>query len=292
MTDDADSENADAQEGHRIPIDGESTDEDSGKKDATETAAEKKSGETDTEMGGTATGDGQEHKESTRENTPDSPGDVTGDPSESTLEDDSTNERSEKSLPDRFQEFQREIRESLSEGLDSEKIETIVSKLDEIEEATRELRSDVAETTEDVSTLSERADEIETEQNDLRRTVEDHIRRSEHEREQIRDYAVEDFAAEMIRVKQSLRTAIEIEELPESAEQRLQLVNKEFEQTLAAADVTPIDDENAAFDPVRHQVIEKRDSADHETEEIIEITEPGYAISDRVLKPARVVVAV
>lgn len=132
---------------------------------------------------------------------------------------------------------------------------------------------------------------IDSSLDELKTQLEDHKRRSEREREEIRKFAVEDFATEMIQVKDSLDTALEVEELESETAERLDIVSREFKQALQRANLEPIDDPEEAFDSLRHKVVGKTDSPDHQTNEIVEIRESGYEIGDRVLRPARVVLS-
>ncbi|MBB6647351.1 nucleotide exchange factor GrpE [Halobellus ruber] len=157
-----------------------------------------------------------------------------------------------------------------------------------VDERLREVETRLTERIGDVETAiaanRERIDELES-------GLADHRRRSEKEREEIREFAVEEFAREMVRVKDSLETAIQVEDLDDSAAERLELLTREFEQALSKGNVEPIDDSTEEFDALRHKIVSKEPSPDHESNEILEIAEPGYAIGDRVLRPARVVLS-
>lgn len=163
----------------------------------------------------------------------------------------------------------------------------------------RDRRAAVDERLQEVETrLTERVENVETETaanreriDELESGLADHRRRSEKEREEIREFAVEEFAREMVQVKDSLETAIQVEDLDDSAAERLDLLTREFEQALSKGNVEPIDDSTEEFDALRHKIVSKEPSSDHESNEILEIEEPGYAIGDRVLRPARVVLS-
>lgn len=163
-----------------------------------------------------------------------------------------------------------------------------------------EWRAEVVDRLEQVETeAAERIKELEAQVaanveqiDDLESGLEDHRRRSEKEREEIREYAVEEFADEMVQVKDSLETAIRVEDIDESAAERLELLNREFEQALSKSNVQRIDDPSEEFDALRHKIISKEPSPAHDSNEIVEIADPGYAIGDRVLRPARVVLAI
>lgn len=70
------------------------------------------------------------------------------------------------------------------------------------------------------------------------------------------------------------------------------LVKAQFESVLKNAGVTAIDETGVPFDPSKHEamIMEKRDK-DHPAGEVIRVLESGYRLHDRVIRPAKVVVA-
>jgi len=69
-----------------------------------------------------------------------------------------------------------------------------------------------------------------------------------------------------------------------------ELISKAFYQLLADHKITPIAQMDT-FDPELHEALAQVDSPDHESGMIIEIMQKGYMHNDRVLRPAKVVVA-
>ncbi|MFB6136029.1 MAG: nucleotide exchange factor GrpE [Halobacteriaceae archaeon] len=182
----------------------------------------------------------------------------------------------------------------------------LADRVDALEAAVAEVRDDVAALSADeggangadLASVEQRLDAHEERLESVRGTVDDlesrladHRRRSEREREEIRQFAVEDFADAMLQVKDSLDTALEVEDFEPDTAKRLDIVSREFQQALSRANVEPIDDPDAEFDSLRHKVVGKTDAPGHDPNEIVEIREPGYEIADRVLRPARVVVS-
>jgi molecular chaperone GrpE len=55
--------------------------------------------------------------------------------------------------------------------------------------------------------------------------------------------------------------------------------------------VTPIEAVGEIFDPNLHEAIAQVPSDEHESQQIIEVVQTGYRIGERVLRPARVVIA-
>ncbi len=68
-------------------------------------------------------------------------------------------------------------------------------------------------------------------------------------------------------------------------------VRTQLEALLGRAGIAPIEEEGIPFDPSRHEAMlaEKREGAPPGT--VIKILEPGYTLHEKVLRPAKVIVA-
>lgn len=68
-------------------------------------------------------------------------------------------------------------------------------------------------------------------------------------------------------------------------------IRTQIEIALSAAGVVPIKEAGVSFDPVLHEamMVEKNDQS--EPGLVLKILEPGYKLYDRVLRPAKVIVA-
>jgi molecular chaperone GrpE len=71
----------------------------------------------------------------------------------------------------------------------------------------------------------------------------------------------------------------------------LQLIDQKLKTLLEGEGIAPIPTENTAFDPTLHEAISHEDNPDFESGQIIEVVQKGYAIGDRVIRPALVRVA-
>jgi len=104
-------------------------------------------------------------------------------------------------------------------------------------------------------------------------------------------YAVENFATELLAVKDSLEAALFTENA--SAENFRSGVELTLKQLKAAfekfnlAEETPV---SQKFDPHRHQAISMVD-ADAEPNTVVSVLQKGYKLNDRVIRPALVTVA-
>jgi molecular chaperone GrpE len=73
--------------------------------------------------------------------------------------------------------------------------------------------------------------------------------------------------------------------------QGLRAVLDQMEAILARQGVTRIGEAGEPFDPERHEAIAVRETADVPDRTIIEVARSGWAMGDRVLRPAQVVVS-
>jgi molecular chaperone GrpE len=71
----------------------------------------------------------------------------------------------------------------------------------------------------------------------------------------------------------------------------VQLIYTKLKAILEAEGVEPIEEEGLRFDPNIHEAISYEDSDKHDEGSVIEVTQRGYKLDDRVLRPAMVRVA-
>ena len=109
------------------------------------------------------------------------------------------------------------------------------------------------------------------------------------------DYAIQDFTLEILPVTDSLHRALNTAEESHDLDgfiEGIRLVDKQFQDILARHGVEPITVRiGETFDPEFHDVLAVVPTYDHPENAIIEIVERGFRIKDRVLRPARVLVA-
>ena len=104
-------------------------------------------------------------------------------------------------------------------------------------------------------------------------------------------YAVENFATEMLAVKDSLEAALGTENA--SADNLKSGVELTLKQLKAAFDKFNLAEENPVtlkFDPHKHQAITMVES-DAEPNTVVNVLQKGYKLNDRVIRPALVTVA-
>ena len=120
-------------------------------------------------------------------------------------------------------------------------------------------------------------------------------RRTEREITDARRYAVSSFAREMLTVGDNLRRALDAvpQDLRDGDDkgvaaliEGVEVTERSLEQTLEKFGVARIEAEGQKFDPAMHQAMMEVDDPDAEPGSVAAVIQTGYAIGDRVLRPA------
>ncbi|MFH1046864.1 MAG: nucleotide exchange factor GrpE [Patescibacteria group bacterium] len=111
-------------------------------------------------------------------------------------------------------------------------------------------------------------------------------------RQEYARYAAGEVVEQMLPVLDNLNKALT--QAPTECEQwvnGIRLIREQFQKVFEAAGVQPLGATGEDFDPVKHEALmrEKCDGVDSDT--VVEIIEPGYKLHDKVLRPAKVIVA-
>ena len=123
-------------------------------------------------------------------------------------------------------------------------------------------------------------------------------KRNARDVENARKYGAERLVAAILPVRDSLEAglkaaseadpgAIDVGALLEGERATLRLLEQAFE----AVGIAEIDPEGEPFDPERHEAMSMLPSATAEPNSIIAVIQKGYSLNERVVRPARVVVA-
>jgi molecular chaperone GrpE len=146
--------------------------------------------------------------------------------------------------------------------------------------------------------LEERAAQLEKERDeylaDLQRVAadfENYRKRVAREQENLAARAHERLVKELLPVLDDLERALEAAAEHEEAklEDGVRLVHRELQEALAKEGLQEIET-NGHFDPHVHEALLSQPS-EREEGAILEVLQKGYRLGDRVLRPARVVVA-
>lgn len=120
-------------------------------------------------------------------------------------------------------------------------------------------------------------------ENVRRRSLEDVARASK--------FAVEKFATELVAVKDSLEAALTNEnQSAENLKAGVELTLKQLASAFEKASLLDINPMGEKFDPHKHQAISQVD-AETEPNHVVSVLQKGYALHDRIIRPALVVVS-
>jgi molecular chaperone GrpE len=104
-------------------------------------------------------------------------------------------------------------------------------------------------------------------------------------------FAVENFTAELLAVKDSLEAALSAESATtESMKSGVELTLRQLKNVFEKFNVTEINPAGQKFDPHRHQAIGTVES-EAEPNSVVQVLQKGYLLHDRVIRPALVMVA-
>lgn len=104
-------------------------------------------------------------------------------------------------------------------------------------------------------------------------------------------FAVERFSNEMLAVKDSLEAGLAVETATvESFKSGMELTLKQLSSVFEKFNISEINPVGEKLDPHKHQAITMVDS-DQPANTVVSVMQKGYALNDRVLRPALVMVA-
>jgi molecular chaperone GrpE len=116
-------------------------------------------------------------------------------------------------------------------------------------------------------------------------------RRAAEDVDKARKFAVENFASELLAVKDSLEAAL-VAESPsaENMKDGVELTLKQLAAAFAKFNLNDIDPLGEKFDPHQHQAIQVVES-DQPANTVVTVLQKGYRLNERTLRPALVMVA-
>jgi molecular chaperone GrpE len=143
----------------------------------------------------------------------------------------------------------------------------------------------LAEARAQAASLQEEVLRAKAETENVRRRAQDDVRKAYA-------YAIEDFVQNLLPVVDSLEAALahssnDIEHLREGVE----LTSRQLTGALEKSRMVEINPLGERFDPDRHQATAKV-PAEQDADTVVSVLQKGYAIGERVLRPAAVTVAV
>lgn len=121
-------------------------------------------------------------------------------------------------------------------------------------------------------------------------------KRTAREKKELRKFANQAFAEDLLSVVDNLERAIHSSKDEKTSVDCLQngidLTLREVQKILEKNNIKMIETVEKTFDPAFHQAVMQEESDDHSENTIISEMQKGYLIHDRLLRPSMVVVAV
>ncbi len=126
-----------------------------------------------------------------------------------------------------------------------------------------------------------------------RAELENFKKRTEREITQIRNYANEQFAIELLAIKDSLEMGlqVDIKEDNKKLHEGIELTLKLLQQTFEKFGIKEINPEGEIFNPEHHQAMMTQTDTTKPPNTILNVLQKGYLMNDRLLRPAMVCVS-
>lgn len=169
------------------------------------------------------------------------------------------------------------------------------------EESSGSAQAEVSETVTEErleAELAELTREIETLRDNYLRAradLENYRRRAAREREETVRSAIASLLREVLPVLDNLDRAIAAAAGTQdhaSLIEGVELTRRQFQAFLDARGVTEIKAQGEKFDPLWHEAVGKKPTADHPEGIVVEEVQKGYRLDDLILRPSKVIVAV
>lgn len=160
--------------------------------------------------------------------------------------------------------------ESFAGGLEHPSYEALEARLTELEEEAR--------------TQTEKAVRAVAEAENIRKRAAEDVRKA-------RDYSLTEFARELLAVADSLEQALQTCLEHAAMKEGVELTLKQLHSALERFGIKVFDPCGEKFNPSCHEAMTMVEDKSVESGKIITVFQKGYWIADRLLRPARVVVA-
>lgn len=121
----------------------------------------------------------------------------------------------------------------------------------------------------------------------------DNVRkRASADLQQARKFALESFAAELLSVVDSLDGALGVADATvEAYRSGVELTARQLTSVFEKFNITPINPVNEKFDPNHHQAIAALENNEVAPNTVLTVMQKGFALNERVLRPALVTVS-
>ncbi len=155
------------------------------------------------------------------------------------------------------------------------------------ESASESLQSDLNALREELGQASDRALRAQAELDNYRK-------RMNRELQDSLRYAAVNIIRDLLPVVDNLQRALEAAQAAgedSSLLQGVQMVAQQMDGILTQHGLSPIEAQGQPFDPDLHEAVSQQPTADAEPGTVLHVVQSGYQVADRVVRPAKVIVA-
>ena len=116
-------------------------------------------------------------------------------------------------------------------------------------------------------------------------------RREGKERQDVRDYAVQNAVEPFLGVMDNFQLALKSDGTKEQLRAGVELILKQMEEALKGLNVQPVETVGTQFDPRVHEALGSIETAEFPDHQVLEEIRRGYKIREKLLRPALVRIA-
>lgn len=175
----------------------------------------------------------------------------------------------------------------IESGEDEDLEETMRQAVEAIEEVERS-----GDTTSDVERLEQEIADLRDRSIRTLADFDNYRKRAERERAELRRYAVAEAMRDLLEVVDNLERAAAAGGSADDLKQGVEMVLRQLLDVLRRHGAVPFESLGEPFDPALHEAVSRQESADASEPRVAAELQKGYRLHERLLRPARVVVAV
>ncbi len=187
-------------------------------------------------------------------------------------------------------ESEKPSRKKDAEGLSKPKHKAKTKKKNKTQLEIESLKSELKDVRDSAKGNWDRVLRMQAEMENLRK-------RSARDLENAHKYAIYDFVKSLLTVKDGLTLGLESAKgdkaTMKSVIEGIEMIDKSFISALKIFDVVEINpkDKELVFDPEYHEAVTMINAPNKKSNEIVEVVQIGFMLNNRLVRPARVVVA-
>ncbi len=165
------------------------------------------------------------------------------------------------------------------------KKDELIKKCKEFDERVKELEGKIED-------LEKKNKELEDYAKRLKAQFENYKREAAEDKKKIIKNANEYLISKITTILDDFERALKSAKEDDPFVEGMRKIYKKFISTLESEGLSIIDPSGKKFDPFEHEAFEKIETEEHDEYSIIEVVEKGYKFHSKVIKPAKVKVAV